>query len=230
VTRQHDRVPCSVEVGFRTASSFLVAYSVNLSKGGIFLECADPPPIGTSLTLKISVAGADVHDVPGQVTWIREQPEAGRPAGMGVEFCGIDDTLGAVIDRLVAAFRGLSVLVFLPDDKDRATVARMVRSLMRSAEVMEAGDLRATETRLDDDDDVDLVIIDADACDGSGWLALRAAKRRDAEIPVIALCGGDATRARALDLGADEVALNLPTFADFQDIVLRALGRPSTVR
>ena len=36
--REHERMPYSVQVEFRTPNSFLVAYSVNLSRGGLFLE------------------------------------------------------------------------------------------------------------------------------------------------------------------------------------------------
>ena len=44
--REHDRIPFSMQVEFRTASSFLVAYSVNLSRGGMFIETDAEVPMG----------------------------------------------------------------------------------------------------------------------------------------------------------------------------------------
>jgi len=217
-----------VQVRFRTRSSFLVAYSVNLSKGGIFLETDSPAPIGTAVTLKMHVADAGVYEILGHVTWIRAQADAAAgPAGMGVEFDDVDEAVGGLIDELVTDFRGLNVLVFSQDGKDRSSVARTVRSIIGTADVVEAAGTSTAEALLGDE--IDLVIVDGEAPDGAGWLVLRAAKNRDKKIPVIALCTEESERQRAIDLGADEVSDNPPVFADFQDLLLRALGRPSTV-
>src|SRR6188508_1505831 len=105
--REHDRMPYSVEVDFRTPSSFLVAYSVNLSRGGLFLETDVDIPTGASMTLDFSVPSGGTTSLNGVVAW-RRGPEAGDgPAGIGVEFQDVAPALGALIDQLVTNFRGV---------------------------------------------------------------------------------------------------------------------------
>jgi len=58
--REHQRIPYAVEVEFRTASSFLVAYSVNVSRGGLFLETEHEVPVGAQITLRLAVPSAQV--------------------------------------------------------------------------------------------------------------------------------------------------------------------------
>ena len=50
-------MPYTVQVEFRTASSFLVTYSVNLSRGGLFLETDAPIPAGSGISLDLVVPG-----------------------------------------------------------------------------------------------------------------------------------------------------------------------------
>jgi uncharacterized protein (TIGR02266 family) len=227
--REHDRIPYTVEVRFRTTSSFLFSYSVNLSKGGMFIETEELAPIGTPIMLKFTVADHGSYEIAGVVSWHREErdPVSGKPKGMGVEFERIDDTLGEIIDQLVTTFRGLTVLVFCPHAKDRSAVARMVRSIIGTADVVEASGTSTVEALLGDE--IDLVIADGDAPDGEGLLVLRATKQRNAKTPTIVLSDEVEQRELALDAGADEVADNPPSFADFQEVLLRALGRPSTI-
>ena len=46
--RRQPRLPIQLKVAYRTTGAFLVAYSVNLSKGGIFLETPTPLEVGES--------------------------------------------------------------------------------------------------------------------------------------------------------------------------------------
>ena len=55
--REYDRMPYVVQVEFRTASSFLVAYSVNLSRGGLFIETPSDVPAGAGITVDLTVPG-----------------------------------------------------------------------------------------------------------------------------------------------------------------------------
>src|SRR6476469_8432205 len=107
--RRQPRVPIKLEVSYRTAGAFLVSYSVNLSKGGIFIETADPVAIGERVALKIEVPGGGAMDIEGVVTWTRTQAEDGMPPGMGLRFDRLEERYGEVIDSLVRDFAGLSV-------------------------------------------------------------------------------------------------------------------------
>src|SRR5581483_8777925 len=108
--REHERVPYAVQVEFRTASSFLVAYSVNLSRGGMFLETDAEVPTGALLNLELLVPGTGSISLLGMVAW-RRGPESEGPVGVGIEFQDVAPQLGSAIDTLVASFHGVQILV-----------------------------------------------------------------------------------------------------------------------
>jgi PilZ domain len=53
--RAHERMPYTVQAEFRTPSSFLVAYSVNLSRGGLFVETEVDIPTGALVTVDFEI-------------------------------------------------------------------------------------------------------------------------------------------------------------------------------
>src|SRR5262245_48424746 len=112
--REYQRVPYSVEVEFRTASSFLVAYSVNVSRGGMFLETEHDVPLGAEVVLRMMVPDAGPVAMTGVVAWRRGRESGDGPPGIGVEFLDLGGDLGLIIDRLVAAFDKINVLLLAP--------------------------------------------------------------------------------------------------------------------
>lgn len=230
--RQYERVPLGLEVEFRTAGAFLVAYSSNLSKGGMFLETGDPLPIGTELTLRFAVPGEGSSlEVRGVVAWVQAWKAGDKQQGMGIRFEQLDGRHGEVIDRIVAGFRGLRVIVLATNQQSRAILARAVRSILSAAEVVEIADADAAEESLKKD--ADLAVIDLDDEDpevNDGLLALRLAKASGRPLPVIATAHQPKDRARAQELGADEVLANPPSFPDLQAAVVRTLGRPAGMK
>jgi uncharacterized protein (TIGR02266 family) len=226
--REHQRIPYAVEVEFRTASSFLVAYSVNLSRGGIFLETEAEVPIGYSVALKLAVPGSGPVALSGQVAWRRGRDSVDGPPGLGVEFVALADELGGIIDRLVACYDGINVLLLAPDRQDRTSLTRVIRSILGTADVVSAGDSRVAETLLTGD--IDLAVIDVDADPEGALAALRQAKAVAPPVPAIALASTKKLREHARAAGADEVASNPPAFSELQILLVRALGRPLSVR
>jgi uncharacterized protein (TIGR02266 family) len=226
--RLHQRIPYTVQVQFRTASSFLVAYSVNLSRGGIFLETDHLLESGTEVSLQFAVPGAGPILVSGRVTWARETKSIDGPAGMGVEFDDIGNVLGRVIDRLVAQFAGVNILLMSNDDQDRSTLSRLIKSVISTAEVIGAADARVAEAVLADD--IDLAIVELDSDQEGALATVRAAKASAARVPVIALAASKELRERAKSLGADEVSSNPPPSAEFQRVLVRALSKPAAVK
>jgi uncharacterized protein (TIGR02266 family) len=225
--RFYDRIPFSVEVEYRTASSFLVAYSANLSKGGIFLETPAPLAIGTELALKFTVPRFGTVEVRGLVCWVRPIPQEGKPAGMGIEFEQLDGRFGETIDRMVQSFAGLRVLVVAASSQGRSLLARAVKSMLQAAIVLEASDADAAEQQLAGG--VDLVLIDLDESAADGILAIRLAKHAPRPVPVICASREDRHRDRARDLGADEVLGSPPGLPELQAAVMGALARPHRV-
>jgi uncharacterized protein (TIGR02266 family) len=226
--REYERVPCAVQVEYRTASSFLIAFSINLSRGGIFLETSQPVAVGTTVALQFAVPGATPVQATGVVVWRREHEDAEGPAGMGIEFQDIGPQLGPMIDDLVVAYQGISVLVVAGATQDRAALTRLIRSIISSAEVMSATDAHLAEALIDEA--MDVMVVEADGDPASAVAAIRMAKERNPPIPVVALASSKRNREQARAAGADEIASNPPPFGELQKLLVRALGRPAAVR
>jgi uncharacterized protein (TIGR02266 family) len=235
--REHDRMPYSVQVEFRTPSSFLVAYSVNLSRGGMFLETESELPTGAPITVDLDVPTAGRISLNGIVAWRRAAGEVDPassgpmiegPAGVGIEFQDVAPQLGTVIDRLVSTFHGVQILVLSGDRQDRTTLARSIKSIISTAEVMQAADANVAATLMTGE--IDLAVVDVDFDVEGGLATLRAAKAQTPAVPTVALTLNNKLREHARAAGADEIATNPPPFAELQVVLVRALSKPSAIR
>jgi uncharacterized protein (TIGR02266 family) len=226
--REHERMPYSVQVEFRTPSSFLVAYSVNLSRGGLFLETNAEIPSGAPVTIDFSIPTAGQISLNGAVSWRRPVDNHDGPAGLGIEFADVAPQLGAVIDRLVSAFHGVQILVLSGDRQDRTSLARSIKSIISTAEVMQAADANVATTLMSSE--IDLAVIDVDFDVEGGLATLRAAKAQAPSVPAVALTANPKLREHARAAGADEVVANPPPFAELQIVLVRALSKPAAVR
>jgi uncharacterized protein (TIGR02266 family) len=225
--REYDRIPYSVQVEFRTASSFLVAYSVNLSRGGMFLETDSEVPAGVLLALDLYVPGAGLLQLVGLVAWRRGADSPDGPAGLGVEFQDVAPQLGSAIDKLVSSFQGVQILVLSGDRQDRTTLARSIKSIISTAEVLQAADTAVAATLLTSE--IDVAIVDLDF-DPEGALAtLAAAQRLSPKVPTVAITANPHLRELAKAAGADELASNPPPFGELQVVLVRALSKPVSV-
>jgi uncharacterized protein (TIGR02266 family) len=227
-SRRFGRVPVSFEVRYRTAGAFLVAYTTNLSKGGLFIETPTPLPVGTGIALALSAPTIpEPLQVEGVVAWVRDgaDPE-GYPAGMGVQFAQIEERYGAVIDAIVSAFEGLRILVALASSSGRALIVRYLKSII-TAQVIEAIDAETAMTALESR--VDLCLVDLDDGPEAERTLLAARERPDHSIPVIALGANELTRERARALGADETIAAPAVFTALQTAVIRCLAKPAAI-
>jgi uncharacterized protein (TIGR02266 family) len=222
-------MPYTVQVEFRTASSFLVAYSINLSRGGLFLETDADVPTGALMTIDFAVPNAGTTSINGVVAWRRPLEDAASgPPGIGIEFQDIAPQLGALIDRLVTSFRGVQILLVSGDRQDRTTLARNIKSIFSTAEITQASDTSIGSNLVSSE--IDVVIVDVDQ-DVEGSLAtIRAAKAVNPPVPAIAITSNPVYREQAIEAGTDELLQNPPPFADLQIVLVRALGKPVAVR
>ena len=226
--REHDRMPYSVRVEFRTASSFLVAYSVNLSRGGLFLATDADIPSGAGIEIALHVPGAIPIRLIGVVAWGRNEDTQEGPRGLGIELQDPNLQLGLVIDGLVGTFHGVQVLVLSGDRQDRATLARSIKSIISTAEIMQAADASVASNLLTTE--VDLAVVDLDFDIEGGFATLAGAKALNPPVPTIAISGSQVLRDRARAEGAAEVATNPPSFAELQVVLVRALSKPVNVQ
>jgi len=222
-------MPYAVQVEFRTASSFLVAYSINLSRGGMFLETAEDIPTGALMTLDFSVPGAGTTSLNGAVAWRRSVDESSAgPPGIGIEFSDVAPQLGTLIDKLVSSFHGVHVLLLSGDRQDRTTLARNIKSIISTAEITQAADASVAATVITGE--LDVAIIDVDFDVDGGIKTIQAAKAQTPPVPTIAITSNQAYRELAVAAGADEVMANPPAFADLQVVLVRALAKPVAIR
>jgi CheY-like chemotaxis protein/Tfp pilus assembly protein PilZ len=242
VERAHERMPYSVVAEFRTTSSFLVAYSVNLSRGGLFLETDADIPTGALVTVDLDIPTAGRVSINGVIAWRRAPGERSSTdsgpqrsdaqpeivAGLGIEFQDVTPQLGAMIDQLVADFHGMQILVLSGDRQDRTTLARSIKSIIATAEVMQASDANVALTLMSSE--IDLAVIDIDFDVEGGLEALRAARAQAPPVPTIALTMNSKLHEHARAAGADEIASNPPPFAELQVALVRALAKPASVR
>lgn len=221
--RLHPRVRVSLAVSYRTTGSFLVAYSVNLSKGGVFIE-APPLPVGTQVHLEIELPGAHRIGVDGTVAWVRGEADGQHPVGMGVRFGrDLDEAIGEHIDRLAAGFQGLEILVVAGSAEQRALLGRYIHGVL-DCETVEA-DCRATaEVVLADG--IDLAVIDLDTTGIDGMEVLMLARTGASPTPTIALANDPEGQQWARRRGVDQVLPAPPSFADLQAAMIAALARP----
>jgi uncharacterized protein (TIGR02266 family) len=226
--REHERAPYRVHVEFRTASSFLVAYSVNLSRGGLFLETEEDLPTGSVIELDFRVPGTDTIGLNGIVTWRRPPDSPEGPPGLGIEFQDVSPSLGAAIDTLVTAFHGVHILVLSGDRQDRTTLARLIKSIISTAEIVQAADAGVARSLMSGE--LDLAVIDVDFDTDGALAALRAAKEQSPPVPTVAISTNPKLREQAKDAGADELGSNPPAFAELQLLLVRALSKPVIVR
>jgi type IV pilus assembly protein PilZ len=224
---EHEPAPYSVQVAFRTTQSFLVAYSVHLSRGGLFLATERDVPIGARADVAFQVPGVDPVDLPGVLAWRRGEGEADGPPGIGIEFPELPPELGTLVDRLVGAFEGVQVLVLSGDRQDRTTLSRSIKSIIATAEIMQAADASVAAALMTNE--VDLAVIDIDVDADGGLAMLRAASEVEPRIPTVALSANAELRERARQAGATAVATNPPPFAELQVVLVRALASPVAV-
>lgn len=226
--RRHARVPITLAVGYRTAGAFLVSYSINLSKGGIFIETTEPLEIGTPLELKLEVPGLGNLKLHGVVAWVRKAPLGELPPGMGVRFESLDGRYGEIIDDMVRRFAGLTLLVVAASPDRLTMLARSLRSIV-SCNIIEATSAAVAEVAFESRPD--LAVVDLDVEEEMGLRALARAKADGgaAATPVIVMAASAETRQKGLAAGADEVLATPPSYHDLQAAVIRTLSRPATV-
>jgi len=226
--REQGRMPYSVRVEFRTPSSFLVAYSVNLSRGGLFLETDAEIPTGALITVDFAIPTAGPVSLNGTVAWRRGVDLPDGPPGLGIEFTDVAPQLGAVIDQLVGAFNGVHILVLSGDRQDRTSLARSIKSIISTAEVMQAADSNVAITLMSGE--IDLAVTDIDFDVEGGLAALRSAKEQSPPVPTVALTSNPNLHEYARAAGADEIISNPPQFSELQIVLVRALSKPALVR
>jgi uncharacterized protein (TIGR02266 family) len=220
--------PTVIELEYSSAGAFLIAYSTNLATGGIFIETAEPLPVGTPVNLRLQVPGADQLEIEGHVVWGRSEAAGpALPAGMGIEILTPPDDYGVTIDRVAFGFSGINILLGTGEPAPRAILTRYLRSILTCdvADVDYEKSFDVLPTM------IDLALVDLDSSGVRGEELIGHLRTRIGEhLPVVVLAQLERDRVRAQELGANDAVSNPPLFAELSATVVRCIGRPRNVR
>ncbi len=101
--RRNPRVRIDLPVKFKLEdASFVPARTVDYSESGVFVATTAPPPAGSWILLRLTVAG-DTVDVEALVVRIVSRPSREQQAGFAAEFVVLPRRIKNGIVRLLAA-------------------------------------------------------------------------------------------------------------------------------
>ncbi|HVV48710.1 MAG TPA: hypothetical protein VHO06_03545 [Polyangia bacterium] len=219
----------SLELTYRSDAALLVAYANQIARGQLLIDTDEKLPAGATVQLRL-VAPTTSIAVTGVVARAGGDPNgAGRPPETALTITSRPETFGEGVDKLAFGFKGLKALVAASQAAPRALLIRYLRSIV-TCEVIEID-----QRRLDEPGaicNVDLGVVDLDSTGAAGYeLYARLREHREAgSAPVLAVAQLERDRVRAASLGFDEALANPPAFVELQASVLRALGKPLSVR
>jgi uncharacterized protein (TIGR02266 family) len=103
--RKDKRTLLSLKIRYKSATleDFIERYSIDISRGGVFIKAKKPLAVGTLLKFEFMLQDQStlIHGV-GRVVWRREQSEADshNPSGMGIKFIKMDPESRSVVQRI----------------------------------------------------------------------------------------------------------------------------------
>ena len=212
------RVAAQFHITFRTVDALVVAYSANLSRGGLFLKTDRPEPEGTVIRLAIQLPdGGEALEVPCSVVFTRDSHD-GQAAGMGLKFIDPDESIQRRIEwfiinstpdpsdvRAQSQFRKLNLLIvdddhFQSDTSSAAFIAR--GDAVRIARDGLAGLALCIETM------PDVILTDVQIPRMDGWQMVRLIRARPAltKVPILFLTSLSSEQDRLVGyrLGVDD--------------------------
>lgn len=85
--RRSPRRHLETELGIYTDANFYSGFTGDISEGGVFVVSYVPLPVGTKVSLDLSLPGGFEIHATGTVRWVRAQrDDEGQRPGMGVRF------------------------------------------------------------------------------------------------------------------------------------------------
>jgi uncharacterized protein (TIGR02266 family) len=220
--RAHPRVEGVFRVRYATLDQLVVAFSADLSKGGMFLASEQFLPVNATLTLTLELPsrGGELS-VKCRVVYARDAATAaksGKQAGMGIQFLDLDEqaltrigqfiaeqSVAALDDPRAARGKPLSVLVVDDDHSSREAAAKPFRDRGDSVRTATDG-VDALAACLKEPPDVILCDVQMPRMDG--WQLVRIVRSRSqlAHVPMLFLTRlrGEDERLKGYQLGVDD--------------------------
>lgn len=212
------RVSAQFSITFHTIDALVVAYSANLSRGGVFLKTSRLLPVDSTLSLSIHLPDdTEPLEVPCTVVFCRDGGD-GQTQGMGLRFIDPDDAVKNRIEwfiinstpepaevRAQCQARKLS-LVIVDDDHFQSDVASSAFKA-RGDHVRVARDgLAGLALCLEQTPDIILTDVQMPRMDGWQMVRLIRARANLAKVPIIFLTSlsSEADRLVGYRLGVED--------------------------
>ncbi len=97
--RGFPRHQVTLAVGFRSERDFVLEHASNISRGGIFIQTDDPPPLDTHVQVELQLPNDPAPVSTNGIVVHRQLAVGGRMAGVGVQFIDATDGFRERIDR-----------------------------------------------------------------------------------------------------------------------------------
>ena len=217
------RVEATFRVSYATVDQLLVAYSSDLSKGGMFLQTEQFLPVNAVIRINLEL-GEGSAEIPiiSRVVYVRDQAAArgvGKPPGMGIEFLDLNADCLGIIEAYIAERIGdvdgggeasltpkrLSIMIVDDDHGFRTQAAQPFRARGDYVRVAPDG-FEALAQCLKETPDV--IVSDVNMPRLDGWQLLRMCRARPtlSSVPFLFLTtlAGDQERLRGYQLGVDD--------------------------
>ena len=97
--RGFPRHEVTLAVKFRTARDFVLEHATNISRGGMFIQTDDPPPLDTTVQVELTVPGDPTPALTNALVVHRQEAVGGKTPGVGVQFIDASDGFRERIDR-----------------------------------------------------------------------------------------------------------------------------------
>jgi DNA-binding response OmpR family regulator len=233
--RNEPRVEASLRVQFESLDELVIAYTADISQGGLFISTRDFVPVGSFVSVDLELPdGVTVRTIARVAHHVDEEERA----GMGMELVetksgGLVDQLGGYLNVMLGDAQHLPsrdapcrVLIVDDDESCREQVATVMRKRNHQVELAENG-LLALGAVLRDPPDLIITDVQMPVMDGWNFLRVLRARPSVAHIPVVFLTmlSGEEERLKGYKLGVDDY-INKPfLFEELDARVTRVLTR-----
>ncbi len=97
--RGFPRHQVTLAVRFRSARDFVLEHASNISRGGIFIQTDDPPPMDSTVQVELQLPDDPAPVMTNGIVVHRQLAVAGKTPGVGVQFIDASDGFRERIDR-----------------------------------------------------------------------------------------------------------------------------------
>lgn len=229
-----ERVEAVLEVRYPTVDEFVVAYTADISRGGMFVAASELRPVGSVVKIELRVTDRPAIKLIARVAHLREG-WGEEERGMGMEFLDVEGP--PIEDQLAQLFAETE-----PPAPLRAPPARIVvvddvdawREQVIAALTLEGHSVGTARNGVEALGLVlrqppDLIVSDVQMPGMDGWQLLRMIRARPAvaHVPVIFLTtlSGEAERLKGYQLGVDDYLAKPFEPPVLVERVRRVLGR-----